>query len=120
MQGFTFEYELVPGVPSQQSDNLFRYLVQIDYDADVELPWEPIDGGALAPFRGGPTTHGSRRDWPLPVGARELRSRCSVSRKTRHSPVTHRRVRSSSISKPAPLSGEAPEPGRTARNLNVR
>lgn len=73
MQGFTFEYELVPGVPSQQSDNLFRYLVQIDYDADVELPWEPIDGGALAPFRGGPTTHGSRRDWPLPVGARELR-----------------------------------------------
>jgi hypothetical protein len=54
VQGFTFEYELVPGVPSQQADNLFRYLVQIDYDADVELPWEPIDGGALRHSGAGP------------------------------------------------------------------
>lgn len=72
VQGFTFEYELVPGVPSDRSDNFFEYLVGVAYEADVELPWEPVDGGALAPFEGGRSTHGSRGDWPLPAGARRL------------------------------------------------
>jgi hypothetical protein len=70
--GFCLEYELVPGVPADRSDNFFGYVVQIDYRADVDLPWEPVDGGALAPFEGGPSTHGGRGDWPLPADARLL------------------------------------------------
>ena len=50
----------------------FRYLVGISYDADVELPWPPDDSGAIAPFHGGATTHGSRGDWPLPPEAAVL------------------------------------------------
>jgi hypothetical protein len=38
----------------------------------VELPWEPPDGGAIAPFDGGVSTHGSRGSWPLPADARVL------------------------------------------------
>lgn len=72
VQGFALEYELVPGVPPEQGENVFRYLVRIEYEADVELPWEPADGGALAPFEGGLSTHGSRGDWPLPADARRL------------------------------------------------
>ena len=70
---FSLEYELVPGVPATEDDNFLRYLVGIEYEADVPLPWEPNDGGALAPFEGGPTTHGSRGNWPLPRSARVLR-----------------------------------------------
>ncbi|MCE0534549.1 hypothetical protein LWF15_03430 [Kineosporia rhizophila] len=71
--GFSLEYELAPGVPPQSDGAaLFRYLVGIQYEADVPLPWEPQDGGAIAPFTGGDTTHGSRGDWPLPPQARVL------------------------------------------------
>jgi hypothetical protein len=69
---FSFEYELVPGVDAP-GDPPFGYLVQINYTADVVLPWEPTDGGAIAPFSGGSTTHGSRGSWPLPRDARILR-----------------------------------------------
>jgi hypothetical protein len=31
-----------------------------------------VDGGALAPFKGGVSTHGSLGDRPLPAGARRL------------------------------------------------
>jgi hypothetical protein len=72
VQGFALEYELLPGVPSDRSDDIFRYLVGISYKSDVELPWDPADGGAIAPFEGGSSTHGSRGDWPLPIGARRL------------------------------------------------
>ena len=72
VQGFAFEYELVPAVPPHHAQDIFRYLVGISYEADAELPWDPIDGGAIAPFEGGPSTHGSRGDWPLPAGARRL------------------------------------------------
>ena len=72
VQGFSFEYELAPGVPPQAGRDFFRYLVSISYDADIELPWEPVDGGAIAPFEGGPSTHGTRGSWPLPDGARLL------------------------------------------------
>jgi hypothetical protein len=71
--GFSLEYELVPGVPAAEREgNFFRYLVGISYGADVQLPWEPSDGGAIAPFEGGETTHGSRGDWPLPPEAKVL------------------------------------------------
>jgi hypothetical protein len=67
---FTLEYELVPGVSAAEaSGNFFRYLVGIAYTADVELPWYPNDGGAIAPFEGGAATHGFRGDWPLPPDA---------------------------------------------------
>ena len=70
---FALEYELVPGVPSSaEEQSIFRYLVGITYSADVELPWEPNDGGVIAPFQGGATTHGSRGDWPLPPNAEIL------------------------------------------------
>ncbi|WP_375475374.1 hypothetical protein [uncultured Jatrophihabitans sp.] len=72
VQGFALEYELTPGVSEGHRDDFFRYLVGVSYDADVELPWEPTDGGAIAPFVGGPSTHGSRGDWPLPADARLL------------------------------------------------
>jgi hypothetical protein len=72
--GFSLEYELVPGIPpTGDSREFFRYLVGIEYEADVPLPWEPNDGGAIAPFSGGMSTHGSRGDWPLPRLARFLR-----------------------------------------------
>ncbi|HUN36050.1 MAG TPA: hypothetical protein VMU95_28970 [Trebonia sp.] len=68
--GFSLEYELVPGVgPVESGAALFRYLVGVAYSADVELPWFPADGGAIAPFNGGNATHGSRGDWPLPPDA---------------------------------------------------
>jgi hypothetical protein len=70
---FSLEYELVPGVPSSDDERFFSFLVGIEYEADVPLPWEPNDSGAIAPFEGGPTTHGSRGDWPLPRSARVLR-----------------------------------------------
>jgi hypothetical protein len=71
--GISLEYELVPGVePSDDGGSFFHYLVGIEYSADVELPWEPNDGGAIAPFRGGASTHGSRGSWPLPQGANQL------------------------------------------------
>ena len=71
--GFSLEYELVPGVPRGEDGNLFSYLVGVAYEADVPLPWHPNDGGAIAPFEGGASTHGSRGDWPLPPSARVLR-----------------------------------------------
>jgi hypothetical protein len=69
---FSFEYELVPGVREGEFRSAFGYIVGIGYDADVELPWEPSDSGAIAPALGGASTHGSRGDWPLPDGARVL------------------------------------------------
>jgi hypothetical protein len=69
---FSLEYELVPGVAPQRHDDLFRFLVHIEYTADVELPWDPTDGGAIAPFEGGSSTHGSRGSWPLPADAKQL------------------------------------------------
>jgi hypothetical protein len=72
--GFSLEYELVPGVAQlNSSQRLFDYLVGVDYRADSPLPWDPSDGGAIAPFEGGASTHGSRGDWPLPKSARTLR-----------------------------------------------
>ena len=73
--GFTLEYELVPGVSADEAGgNFFRYLVGICYYADVQLPWWPNDGGAIAPFEGGDATHGFRGDWPLPSDAAVLTS----------------------------------------------
>jgi len=67
---FALEYELVPGVTAAEgAEDFFRYLAGIDYHADVELPWYPTDGGAIAPFEGGAATHGARGDWPLPPEA---------------------------------------------------
>jgi hypothetical protein len=63
---------LVPGVAPQREDDFVRFLVGIEYSADVELPWDPTGGGAIAPFKGGPSTHGSRGSWPLPVDAKQL------------------------------------------------
>lgn len=63
----------MPGVVATDDDGSpVRYLVGVEYSADVELPWEPNDGGAIAPFKGGASTHGSRGDWPLPQSARHL------------------------------------------------
>jgi hypothetical protein len=71
--GISLEYELVPGVPPLDNPaEFFSFLVGVEYTADVELPWEPNDGGAIAPYEGGPSTHGSRGDWPLPEDARRL------------------------------------------------
>ncbi len=71
--GFSLEYELVPGITALANDrDFFRYLVGISYRADVRLPWEPNDGGTIAPFEGGVATHGSRGDWPLPPDATVL------------------------------------------------
>jgi hypothetical protein len=70
---FTLEYELVPGVSAAEADgNFFSFLVGVDYEADVELPWYPNDGGGIAPFEGGDATHGFRGDWPLPPDATVL------------------------------------------------
>jgi hypothetical protein len=70
---FALEYELVPGIPPLRDEGrFFDYLVGISYDADVLLPWDGNDGGAIAPFEGGPSTHGSRGQWPLPPDARVL------------------------------------------------
>jgi hypothetical protein len=70
---FTLEYELVPGVSAAEAEgNFFRFLVGVSYDAGVELPWYPNDGGAIAPFEGGGATHGFRGDWPLPPDATVL------------------------------------------------
>jgi hypothetical protein len=69
---FSLEYELVPGVQSFDG-SLFSFIVGISYQADVPLPFEPTDGGAIAPAQGGPSTHGSRGSWPLPRNARVLR-----------------------------------------------
>lgn len=71
--GFSLEYELVPGIEDEEPRAPWGYLVGIEYTADVPLPWEPNDGGAIASPRGGTSTHGSRGDWPLPRGARMLR-----------------------------------------------
>ncbi|MFI7588550.1 hypothetical protein ACIB24_15885 [Spongisporangium articulatum] len=71
--GFSLEYELVPGLPPlDPRDPIFPYLVGVAYAADVTLPWEPTDGGAIASPAGGASTHGSRGDWPLPPDARRL------------------------------------------------
>lgn len=70
--GFSLEYELVPGVESQYDRNIFHYLVGIDYQADTPLPWPANESGAIATFNGGPSTHGSGGDWPLPEGTRHL------------------------------------------------
>ncbi len=70
---FTLEYELVPGVSAAEAErNFFRFLADVSYDADVELPWYPNDGGVIAPFAGGDATHGARGDWPLPPDATVL------------------------------------------------
>lgn len=65
---------LCPASPSLMTSGApFAYLVGIDYEADVPLPWTPNDSGAIAPARDGPSTHGSRGTWPLPRSARILR-----------------------------------------------
>jgi hypothetical protein len=70
---FTLEYELVPGVrPAEADGSFFRFLVGVSYSADVDLPWFPNDGGAIAQFEGGDATHGARGDWPLPPAATVL------------------------------------------------
>jgi hypothetical protein len=70
---FTLEYELVPGVSAAEAEgDFFRFLVDVSYDADVELPWYPNDGGAIAPFEGGAATQGFHGDWPLPPNATVL------------------------------------------------
>ena len=70
----SLEYELVPGVESAEAaGNIFPFLVGIEYETDAPLPWVPSDGGAIAPFVGGQSTHGSRGSWPLPREARFLR-----------------------------------------------
>lgn len=70
----SLEYELVPGVESAEAVNgIGPLLVGIEFEADVPLPWEPADGGAIAPFVGGASTHGSRGSWPLPRDAGSLR-----------------------------------------------
>lgn len=71
--GFSFEYEFVPGIPAAEQDNFFDYLFDLEYHPDVDLGAAPPDGGALAPFEGGPAPHGSRGEWPLPDGAVDLR-----------------------------------------------
>ncbi len=69
----SLEYELVPGVENAEGvDGIGPLLVGIEYEADVPLPWEPTDGGAIAPFVGGSTTHGTRGAWPLPREAGSL------------------------------------------------
>jgi hypothetical protein len=68
----------VPGVqPLTDPSMMFEYLVHVAYEADVVLPWHAADGGAIAPFEGGASTHGSLGDWPLPSGARNLRLQLS-------------------------------------------
>lgn len=70
--GVSLHYELVPGVPERAGRSVFSYLVGISYSADGALPWEPSDGGVIAPAEGGPSTHGVRGGWPLPAEARVL------------------------------------------------
>jgi hypothetical protein len=63
MPGFTFHYDLVPGLTEAEFDgegSMFPFLVEVDYTADRPLPWPVSDGGTLARADGGPTTHGSR------------------------------------------------------------
>lgn len=70
----SLEYELVPGVESAEAQgDIGPFLVGIEYEADVPFPFEPTDGGAIAPFVGGTATHGTRGSWPLPREARTLR-----------------------------------------------
>ncbi|MGA2307272.1 MAG: hypothetical protein ABSH29_24240 [Acidimicrobiales bacterium] len=73
--GFSFEYELAPGVESveEAGEGIGPFLVGIEYQADVALPWTPADGGTIAPFVGGPTTRGTRGSWPLPRDASLLK-----------------------------------------------
>ncbi len=72
--GFSLEYELVPGVqPLSDPQTMLNYIVHVTYEADVALPWQAANGGAIAPFDGGATTHGSFGDWPLPRDAQSLR-----------------------------------------------
>lgn len=107
VQGFSLEYEIVPGVPAQQADIMFAFLVPIRYEADVDLRWDPVDGGAIAPFQScvglraqgdqscaatcscrGPTRAGYL-DYPLgsEVGDRLLRAGCLKSAvDIKHSP----------------------------------
>jgi hypothetical protein len=71
---FSLDYELVPGITEDEGHGgLFWWLVGIEYQSDVALPWTPNDSGAIAPARGGASTHGSRGDWPLPREATVLR-----------------------------------------------
>ncbi len=70
--GFFLEYELVPGVPASPSSSVVATRVRVSFDAGGAFPADLHDGGAIAPFVGGPTTHGSRGPWPLPPGARVL------------------------------------------------
>lgn len=72
---FSLEYELVPGVTAdeaQEPSAFFQFIVGITYSADTPIPWEPVDSGALAPFEGGGSTHGTRGSYPLPRDARFL------------------------------------------------
>ena len=73
--GFDLEYELVPGLTEAEVDaagDIFPFLVEVEYTADRDLPWEVSDGGAIAPAEGGASTPGSRGSWPIPDGARVL------------------------------------------------
>lgn len=71
--GFDLWYELVPGLTeAEDEDGFFPYLVAVDYSADLPLPWEISDGGAMAPSEGGMSTAGCRGAWPIPDGARIL------------------------------------------------
>ncbi len=56
---FSLEYEVVPGITADETRGApFSYLVRIDYEADVPLPWAVYDGGALLRVR--PITS----EWP--------------------------------------------------------
>lgn len=70
----SLEYEIVPGVTEQEhrEKGLFAFIVAIDYSPDVPFGEPVADFGAIAPFKGGPSTHGSRGNWPLPAGASRL------------------------------------------------
>jgi hypothetical protein len=70
---FSLDYEFVPGVLENEAHAPFSYFVGIEYEADVPLPWMPNDSGAIAPARGGASTHGSGGNWPLPRTATVLR-----------------------------------------------
>ena len=71
----SLEYELVPGVTLEEESKLGRldFIVGIDCSSDPPMAYSPGDLGAIAPFVGGETTHGSRGSWPLLRDTYELR-----------------------------------------------
>jgi hypothetical protein len=67
--GFSFWYELVPGVTQAEldEDGYFDYMVDIDYRAERPLEWGACgDGEMEAPAEGGASTPCAQGPWPLP------------------------------------------------------